>query len=362
MDVIIIANSLQKIKSFLVFFCVASLLYGCIDPKSTITPVVEYQNDQAIGVSFKSEEDIKEFSLHQTSIPNVSILGNFSKKKGNITFTPVIPFSQAHEYSIAHKGKQIATFIVENEWDTKAPELLAIYPRRDTVPVNILKIYLEFSKPMQHVGSPLDFITVRDITTDIKVMPFLDLEAELWNKDHTRLTLWFDPGRIKTDLIPNKEKGLPLKENHSYSIHIDQRWKSANGIPLVSSYSKTIHVVGKDVKSPFPGNWTLAIPNKNSQSPVKIHFNETIDPILALESIRLFREDISVPGNFKLSNTDDVILFEPSHFWEVGDYTLLINPILEDLSGNNLQKLFDSDLKRSSPKRNIDNLIEFSIQ
>ena len=40
---------------------------------------------------------------------------------------------------------------------------------------------------------------------------FLDLQPELWNAEGTVLTLWLDPGRIKRDLIPNKELGIPLK-------------------------------------------------------------------------------------------------------------------------------------------------------
>ena len=35
---------------------------------------------------------------------------------------------------------------------------------------------------------------------------FLELENELWNPEHTQLTLWLDPGRIKRDLIPNQRK------------------------------------------------------------------------------------------------------------------------------------------------------------
>lgn len=327
-----------------------------------MTPIVEYQNDKAVRVKFKLEGAHKELNVYRLKNTNIPILGSFSKENGYISFTPVLPFSTGQEFGIAHKGKQIARFKVESKERTKVPELLAIYPRQDTVPVNLLKMYLEFSEPMQHVGNPLDFITVFDKTEQTEVHPFLDLEAELWNADHTRLTLWFDPGRIKTDLIPNKEKGLPLKQKHTYDIIIDKNWKSAYGVPFEESYSKTIHVIGKDLESPNPENWTIVAPQKETKDALTIYFNEALDPILALESIKLFDGDKPLSGNLNLVKKDNAILFEPSHLWEAGDYRILIHPILEDLAGNNLKNLFDSDIRHQNAKKEIQTVLEFSIQ
>ena len=362
MDVICIENSIQKIKGFLVFFCVMSILFGCQDTEKSVAPILEYQNDKAVRVSFKGNGNANEFSVYLLNKKNSPILGSFSEKDGYISFTPVIPFSNAHEFGIAYKKKQITSFKVGTPRAKKVPELLVIHPWHDTVPVNILKMYLEFSQPMQHVGSPLDFITVFDKTDKLEVDPFLDIEAELWNKNRTRLTLWFDPGRIKTDLIPNREKGLPLKQGHSYIITIDKKWKSANGVPLAQLYSKTVHVVGKDMKSPNPGNWTIASPKKNTKSLLKIDFNEILDPILALESIKLFHGDIPLSGNLKLSNKGKTMLFEPSDFWKAGHYSILIHPILEDLAGNNLHNLFDADLRNPNKNNEMVTVLEFSIR
>ena len=236
-----------------------------------------------------------------------------------------------------------------------------IYPSQDIVPMNILKMYLEFSVPMGYVGNPLDFIYVYDKTEDKEVSPFLELEAELWNKNRTQLTLWFDPGRIKTDLIPNQERGLPLKQKHDYEITIDSSWKSAKGAPLKQSYSKTIHVIGKDIERPNPMNWNIEVPSKASKSPLLINFNETLDPILVLESIKIVREDIAIEGQFELVNQGKGILFTPTQSWEANNYQILINPILEDLAGNNLKNLFDSNLNDEDLRDTIPTTIEFRI-
>lgn len=362
MDVINIINNIQKIKGYLIFFCVCPFFMGCLDSKKSITPILGYENEKAVRVSFKSEGDITEFSIYRSDNQNVSILGSFSEKEDSLIFTPAIPFQSGHEFGISYQGKQLAKFKVKPNEVHKVPELLAYYPRHDTVPVNILKSYLIFSQPMQYVGNPLKYIRVFDQTEDKEVFPFLDLEAELWDKDHKRLTLWFDPGRIKTGLIPNTEKGLPLKVGHTYDIVIDKNWKSSNGNSLLQSYTKTIHVIGRDIKSPRLDNWIITAPQKNTNHPIKISFNEVLDPILALESIKLFRGDIPVSGTLKPSETDDAVLFAPNEPWKVGSYHLLINPILEDLAGNNFYHLFDSDLGKPIPKKEISTRIGFEIQ
>ncbi len=361
MDVTNTVNTLQKIKSSLVFFCVLSFLFGCRNTEEAITPIVEYEDTTAVRVFFKSERALKGFSVYHIKNKDIPILGDFSEKNGYVSFTPALPFSNGQQFGIALNGEPIARFKIASKKGKKVPKLVTICPRRDTVPVNILKMYLEFSEPMQHVDNALDFITVFDKMENTKVYPFLDLEAELWNANRTRLTLWFDPGRIKTNLIPNREKGLPLKKNHSYLITIDKNWKSANGIPLGKPYSKIIHVGGKDTKSPNPDGWTITFPKKKTKSPLIINFNETLDPILALESIKVFTGNIPLSGTMELSNNDNTMLFKPSDFWKVGDYRILIHPVLEDLAGNNLHNLFDSDVRNQKAKNPINTTLEFSI-
>lgn len=362
MDVNSIKDIWQKTKHILVFFCVVALFFSCTNSNKAITPILEYENGKVVRVLIESDKEPKEFRIYHLDNPNVSILGHFSVDEGYIVFTPALPFSKGKTFAIAHKDEQIAIFKVDEVKAIKAPELDFIYPRNDTVPVNILKMYLVFSEPMQYVGNPLDFITVFDKTDNVRVYPFLDISAELWNKDHTRLTLWFDPGRIKTDLIPNKEKGLPLIKDHSYTITISPNWQSASGSALSQSYSKTIYVIGKDVTSPDPQKWSISAPSKNTKEILRINFHEALDPILALESIKLFKDDNPLSGKLGSPSTDNGIIFEPSHPWKAGDYRIEINPILEDFAGNNLRNLFDSDLRDSPAIEGVVNSITFKIE
>ena len=56
------------------------------------------------------------------------------------------------------------------------------------------------------------------------VDPFLPVDGELWNADRTRYTVFFDPGRQKRGILPNREMGFSLAAGQS------TRWSSiANG-------------------------------------------------------------------------------------------------------------------------------------
>ena len=55
---------------------------------------------------------------------------------------------------------------------------------------------------------------------------------ELWDPSQTRLTVLFDPARIKRGLVPNAQLGLPLRAGRRYRLEIDSAWPDAQGVAL----------------------------------------------------------------------------------------------------------------------------------
>ena len=53
--------------------------------------------------------------------------------------------------------------------------------------------------------------------------PFLPLDYEFWNADRTRFTVFFDPGRVKHGILPNKQMGRALKVGRSYTLLVRVR-------------------------------------------------------------------------------------------------------------------------------------------
>ncbi|MEM8847042.1 MAG: Ig-like domain-containing protein [Bacteroidota bacterium] len=327
----------------MVFFCVA-LSLSCTESEHLNNIRVNYESSKALSVSFSAEEQ-SDFAVFLKQSNSTPFLGTLIQDKQSYTFTPVVSFTSGATYEIRKNEDVLGSFTIDSPSNEKRPELIAIYPSLDTVPQNLLKMYFVFSEPMQHSRRALDFIRVFDNTTQEETNVFLEMETELWNKERTQLTLWLDPGRIKTDLIPNREKGLPLVQNHSYTVFVDSLWKSAQGYSLSKEYNKTLHVVEKDSKKPNLDLWDVVIPEKGSQSALEIHFDEPMDAVLSLETIHIKNtEGELIKGALSLSENEFNLKFKPAEKWAPGKYSMDVDPVLEDLAGNNLQRLFDTDI------------------
>ena len=342
MDVIGGLNNFKKIRFTLVFFYGLFLL-SCGSKDAIKNVNLQYQDSSVIGVSFESSDvnDLNFFLKGETKTP---ILGEIKSSGDKHHFTPVIPFRAAQTYEIRQVGRRLYSFKVKDLKNIERPELITIYPTKDTVPENLLKMYLIFSTPMQEVGNASNFISVFNETEQREVELFLNLEKDLWDKDHTRLTLWLDPGRIKTGLIPNKLTGLPLRQGHSYTITVSGNWKSARGISLPKNYIKKIVVGKRDNQMPDILNWELSDPAANTKETLKISFGESMDAILARESLQIeYKGKIPVEGNYKLGEYENNIVFTPKDSWKEGVYDISSDSKIEDLAGNNMNHLFDTN-------------------
>ncbi|MET2984812.1 Ig-like domain-containing protein [Aureibaculum conchae] len=335
-------NYNKKTKYSLVFFCFL-LVFACEQQPEITNLNVNYNDDKAIGVSFVADNNQKKFSIHLKD--NVTpVLGNFSSENNTQTFTPIVPFSNGETYTILREEHILSSFTIKPKNRSTSPEVVAIYPTTGVVPENLLKMYVDFSKPMQEVGNVLDFITVFNKTTNKKVDVFLELETELWNANHTLLTLWLDPGRIKKELIPNKEKGLPIMNGHVYEISVNKNFRDADGNELKQSYTKTVTVTNRDENKPKVDDFEIQIPTTKT-SPLIIQFNEPLDAMLLTEVFTIYNnKDEKIEGNYQLQNEETSVAFTPTRNWKSDTYKIEIQSRLEDLAGNNLNRLFDEDL------------------
>ncbi len=354
---------LKKIKYILVFFCACLCFQSCKQEENVTNINIHYEDNRGVSLHFKGTNNAK-YQIVTKENATVSILGELHAEEDAITFTPVIPFTNNTDYQILLDGTIVGAFHIKKDQPDTTPRITAIYPKLDTVPENLLKMYITFSEPMQEVHSALDFIEVTDLTTQEKTNIFLPLETELWNTDHTELTLWLDPGRIKKDLIPNKELGIPIKEGHSYAVRIKSDWESAQGISLGKMVEKKIVVGSRDAQMPSESDWKLTIPTINSKEALGIAFGEPLDAMLFEKNIHI--EDTNnqmVEGSFLTMGAPNSTLFIPKERWKKGNYKLVINSSMEDLAGNNMNRLFDTDLQqRKTTKDTKTKAIDFTIQ
>ena len=218
-----------------------------------------------------------------------------------------------------------------------------VYPTANSLPENLLKFYLHFSAPMSQgkVYSHIHLLNARNEKIDL---PFLELDEELWNPDGTRLTILFDPGRIKSGLLPREQDGPVLREGNSYTLKIDTTWPDAAGAPLKQGFTKKFIVAAPDVGMPSPARWKMTAPEAGSINPMTLDFPEPLDH--ALLQRLLWIEDAgkhAVEGQVQVGNVERQWAFVPNQAWKDGDYRVVIGTGLEDLAGNSVARPFEVD-------------------
>ncbi len=349
-----------KIGLVLIFFCAIGI--SCKTAAVSDYEIL-YKDGKPAAIGFPANTPGELITVFLDDQQDTPMLGEVARDADYFSFTPVVPFTGGNTYTIYIDDKWQGQIRFETSSTGNVPYVQNIFPTSDTVPENLLKMYIEFSRPMQEVRSALDYITVWNDTENKAEDIFLELPTELWNAEHTRLTLWLDPGRIKTDLIPNREKGLPIREGNTYTLRISPEWLDAEGNPLDAPYIKTFAVGARDARKPRPLDWSLDVPESGSRDPLIVHFGESMDAILANESLSVWNEKNQMvsSGRFALGDEEQSIAVLPAIPWESGVYRLTCRHKLEDLAGNNLDRLFDSDLGDQSDE-NVLNFVVFTIE
>lgn len=303
-------------------------------------------------------------ALHPT-LP--AVLGNYNFEDDALVFRPRFPFLAGRTYWVWYddqrsKGNLISIKVPERR-KLKTPQVVTIYPSTETWPANQLKFYIHFDQPM-HKGFQLEALKIYDDQGHELEAPILDMAQELWDQEQKRLTVWFDPGRIKSLLIPNQQKGPPLKPNKIYQLVVKKEWPAANGLQLESDYIKHFRTAKRDTQKPDPGNWKISAPKAGTRQPLKLHFFESMDNAMLRSGIAVLdAQSNAVKGKLQIGEEERSWSWVPEQAWTYGTYQLRISTDLEDLAGNNLIRLFDTPVEgRDDQQVHHKNYIDLPVE
>lgn len=284
------------------------------------------------------------------------VWGSHALEEDRLRFTPRFPPAPGQAYVARWRSPLAApgTTPLELRFALPEPErrptttVAAVYPTADEVPANLLKLYVSFSAPMSR-GRAHRHLRLTDARGEPVEAAFVAPEHELWNPAGDRLTLFFDPGRIKRGVGPNAERGPPLRPGETYRLAIDPAWPDASGAPLVRGFEKRFRAVAPDRVSPRSEDWRLRPPAAPGE-PVVLDFPEPLDRALLERLVavvdaageRLAGEVEVAPGERRWS-------FRPARPWPPGRYELRVSTALEDLAGNSLRRPFETRLAGEPP-------------
>lgn len=290
----------------------------------------------------------------------ITVQGKYDVYPTSISFTPRFPFAPGVIYLATFYTEELTknynevylpeirtgTLTLEFSLPVKKnppPLLTAVYPSSDVLPENLLKFHLSFSAPMKtgEVYQRVKLINSRNKEVE---KAFLIVDQELWDTEMKVVTLLLDPGRIKRGLRANLELSAPLKAGETYTLIVEAGWKNADGIPLEHTIKKKFTCAPADRVTPQMANWELIAP-KNTSDLLVLRTSEPMDKILLSDGIRITDDrGNKIDGTITVLPNESGIAFRPHQQWTNITYLLTINPLLEDLAGNNFNRVFDKDL------------------
>ncbi|HKE22359.1 MAG TPA: Ig-like domain-containing protein, partial [Bryobacteraceae bacterium] len=178
-----------------------------------------------------------------------------------------------------------------------------------------------------------------------KELPAVFLPGEeLWDPRFQRLTMTFDPGRIKRGLRSNTSMGPPLVEGRRYSLVIDRDWPDARDVPMVEGFRKSFRVGPGERTPPNPAQWRLSAPGAGTTAPLAVDFPKPMNYVLLQRMLRIADARGSVSGTASVERSETRWLFTPRAAWKPGDYRLVVDTAIEDLAGNRIGQAFDIDV------------------
>lgn len=265
-------------------------------------------------------------------------------RQGAFAFSPLFPLDKHTSYLLTINEPSISfKHLIRGEAVPRvSPVVTHFYPSRDSLPENLLRMYIQFSQPMKTTGN-LEHIKIIDEEGEEVTNAIFNNVHELWNANQTQLTLILDPARVKTGLDAHKHFGRALRTGHSYTLVV-AGLEDVYGVVQDRTFRKVIHVIADDREAPSIDRWTLDIPVAQSHSPLIVRFPDMIDHLSLLSRLTLTTNDeTSVPGEVTVNKDETAWIFTPETPWKKGTYVLQVNARLEDPAGNNLNGLFDHE-------------------
>ena len=274
------------------------------------------------------------------------MLGAYALRDDTLRFTPMFPLDPGRQYRVvfnAGPAPLVASVGLPAVATTPSTAVSHVFPSTDVVPANQLRLYVHFSAPMGREGG-LPFIKLFDESGSEVIDPFLPLDAEFWNTDRTRYTVFFDPGRQKRGILPNQQLGRSLEPGKRYTLVVRRQWRDSNGLPLKDDFKREFRVGPPDERPLDVAAWKIVPPLAGSREPLLVTFDEALDHGLLLRALGVTGANGKfIDGDVKIDAAESRWSFTPQAAWRQGTYHLTALAMLEDLAGNRIGRAFEVD-------------------
>jgi hypothetical protein len=281
-----------------------------------------------------------------------SMAGRYAVTSKDVRFAPRFPFLAGTSYAMIIDDPEIlghsAVLHLARPARGGAPVtgVVNVFPSVAVLPRNALRFYIHFSASMSEGLAARHVHLERADTGESVSGAFSPMDFELWDPARQRLTVLLDPARIKQGLAPHREAGYPLQEGTAVVLVIQQGFSDSAGLPLLAEHRQR-YDVGPDVRSRVdPSDWSVEVPGAGGRYPLVARFDRPLDRALLDDCLTVVDTSGIVPGTAKIAASERSWSFVPDAPWAPGPSRLLIDPVLEDIAGNSIVRVFDRNLRR----------------
>jgi hypothetical protein len=274
------------------------------------------------------------------------LIGSYAVESGNLVFRPKYPFAPGVKYrAVFHRPGGAP---IEKIFDgppkavSSTARVQGVYPSAAVLPANLLRLYISFSEPMSR-GEASSRLHLLDASG--KALPGVFLAGEeLWDPAGTRLTMTFDPGRIKRGLTSNMAMGSPIQPGKTYTLVIDREWRDARGLPMIEGARKSFRGGLAQRTPPDPKTWRISPPKAGTLDALVVDFPAPMNYALLQRMLQVSAGRNSVAGAVSTAHEETEWRFTPQSRWRPGQYQLVTDTAIEDLAGNRIGLPFDVDV------------------
>ncbi|MBO0867655.1 MAG: hypothetical protein J2P15_03735 [Micromonosporaceae bacterium] len=261
-------------------------------------------------------------------------------------FVPRFPFMAGTRYTVTVDGATVADLLRPVAPHPPAVEVAAIYPSAPVVPRNLLRCYVWFTAPMSE-GCAASQLRLVDESGGAMAGALLSTEDELWDAERRRLTVLLDPARIKRGLLTHRQVGYPLRTGEPFRLVVEAGFRDSRGAPLRRGAQRRYEVGGDERRLVDPAGWSIAAPRGGTREPLRVAFDRPLDHGLLLRCLRVLDPaGRPVGGTVRVGAGERDWWLAPRRPWAAGPHRLGVDPVLEDVAGNSVTRVFDRDLTR----------------
>jgi hypothetical protein len=285
---------------------------------------------------------------HLSEVPHgvPAMAGTVVRDGDDCCFVPRFPFVDGMTYAVAVDGGDAALLERPHPDRPATTEVLNVYPTAAVVPRNLLRLYVRFSARMSE-GYAASHVGLVDDGGEVLVGALLPTEHELWDAARFRLTVLLDPARIKRGLVGHREIGYPLRSGSPFRVRVAEGFRDATGSPLRASTERRYEVGADERGRVKPAEWALATPPSGTVEPLEVAFGRPLDHGLLARCLSVVGPGgRPVDGRAEVGPGERSWRLTPTTAWASGPHRLVVDPVLEDLAGNSVSRVFDRDLSR----------------